>query len=112
MPSTRHDSTWLLGDDEKIAITTLEHRAADGDGRETDVTLIIGANFLQGELHDVDAGPIKLKEGDPSGYTFTGNISINYDNDRIKLKGTLTFFPGDSVNLDTEFVCKVLPGTH
>jgi hypothetical protein len=101
----------LLGDDEKIAITTLEHRAEDGNGRETDVTLIIGANFLQGELHDVDEGPIKLKEINPppsNAYTFMGTISINYDNLRIQLKGILTFFPGDSETVDTQFACKVL----
>src|SRR5579862_5320178 len=63
------DSTCLLGDDGKIALTSLEHRTTTGRG--TDVTVIYGAHLLRGKLVNVDAGPITLKESGPQAYSFT-----------------------------------------
>ena len=48
-------------------------------GRQTEVTLIYGMHFLQGALHDVNAGKIVLKEmaGGKAGYVYTGSISVD-----------------------------------
>lgn len=86
------DSTWLLADNGKLAVTTFEHRA--GEGRATTVTVIYGEHILRGVLNDADSGRIKLKKETPqepeNDYRFTGNISINYEKSQITLKGKLT----------------------
>ena len=104
------DSTCLLGDDGKIAVTTLEHRA-DNSRRATEVTLIFGAHLLRGRLKDTDSGKITLQEKDAGkdAYTFSGTISIDYKKMRITLKGKLKFAPDlPGENLNTSFKCKEL----
>jgi len=104
------DSTCLLGDNGKIAITTYEHRATDGNGRETYVTLIYGDNFLMGMLHDADDGPIDLVASQSSGYSFNGRISIDYTKNTITLRGKLNFTQSDGQILNTRFSCRELAG--
>ena len=84
------DSAWLIGDDGHVVVNILEHR--EGMGRQTEVTLIYGMHFLQGALHDVNAGKIVLKEmaGGKAGYVYTGSISVDYMKNQITLKGKLT----------------------
>lgn len=103
------DSTCLLGDDGKIAVTTLEHRA-ENSTRATDVTLIYGAHLLSGKLKDADSGKITLKEkgAGKDSYTFVGNISVDYKKGRITLKGKLKFAPDVAENINTSFKCKEL----
>jgi hypothetical protein len=104
------DSEWLLADDGNLTITTYEHRAGAAT-RETDVTLIIGAYFLKGTLHDVNEGPIKLVSNIKSPYTFNGTISIDYRTGQITLKGKLDFASrADPINLNILFQGKELAG--
>jgi hypothetical protein len=115
------DSTCLLGDDGKVAVTTFEHRAKDG--RATDVTLIYGSHFLKGALSDTDSGKITLsehgmqqckqeemREGMEDNYIFKGTIKVDYDTGKITLKGKLKFYAGGDgdQDIDTVFECKEL----
>ncbi len=103
------DSTWLLGDDGKIALNTFEHRAGEGDGRETSVTLIYGEHFLSGKLKDVDSGKITLKASSSipeNAYVFKGSISIDYDKSEITLKGKMTVGDTEIDTYSTTITCK------
>jgi len=86
------DSVCMLGDNGKIALTTLEHRSGTGDGRVTEVTLIFGMHLLRGRLIDKDSGPVTLKEiGSSKGsYTFGGTVGVDYQTKKMTVKGKLT----------------------
>jgi hypothetical protein len=104
------DSTCLLGDNGKIAVTTFEHRTSTG-GRATDVTLIFGTHLLRGELVDVDSGPVTLKatgKGKENNYIFTGTINVDYDGKKMTLKGKLKVDGTEISNFNTTFRCKQL----
>jgi hypothetical protein len=104
------DSTCLLGDNGKIAVTTLEHRAGgDGTHRVTDITLIFGAHLLRGHLRDADSGPVTLVEaGTRDNYKFVGTLGIDYDKMKMTLKGKLKYDPATSDLYNTTFDCKQL----
>ncbi len=90
------DSTWLLGDNGKIAVSTHEHRA--GAGRATSVTLIYGVHLLVGELKDTDSGPITLREisdgEEDKANNFKGQITVDYERTRVTLAGNLDLGAG------------------
>jgi len=100
------DSTWLLGDNGNLAVSTLEHR--EGDGRATSVTLILGMHLLTGHLSDADSGQIILTEigsAKSGGYKFKGSISVDYGASTITLKGKLDM-AGATDDINAVFKCK------
>ena len=104
------DSVCMLGDNGKIGLTTFEHRAASGDGRVTEVTLIFGMHLLRGRLIDTDSGPITLKEAGSGkdSYTFRGTIGVNYQTKRMTVKGKLKAGNLEISNINSTFRGKEL----
>jgi hypothetical protein len=104
------DSTCMLGDNGKIALTTLEHRSATGDGRVTEVTLIFGMHLLRGKLVDTDSGPVTLKETGSSkyNYTFGGTIGVDYQTNKMSVKGKITVGSDEISNINSTFRGKEL----
>jgi len=104
------DSTCLLGDNGKIAVTTFEHRTVSG-GRATDVTLIFGTHLLRGELVDADSGPITLKATSKmkeNRYVFGGSINVDYSGMKMTLKGKMEVEGIEISKFNTTFRCKQL----
>lgn len=101
------DSTWLLGDNGKVAVNSLEHRLG-ASGRGTDVTLIIGSHLLKGSLVNRDSGKITLKETGRDGYTFEGTIAIDYQNSQTTLKGRIKFGGSASDSISAKIKSKEL----
>jgi hypothetical protein len=100
------DSTWLLGDNGQLAVSTLEHR--EGDGRATSITLILGMHLLTGHLTDADSGKIFLTEIGPvqgGRYKFAGTISMDYGASTVTLRGKLDM-AGATDNVNAVFRCK------
>lgn len=104
------DSICMLGDNGKIALTTLEHRSAAGDGRVTEVTLIFGMHLLRGKLVDTDSGPVTLKETGSSkyNYTFGGTIGVDYQTNKMSVKGKITVGSDEISNINSTFRGKEL----
>jgi hypothetical protein len=103
------DSTWMLGDNGKIALNTLEHRSGSG-GRVTEVTLIFGMHLLRGKLVDTDSGPITLKEAGSSkySYTFGGTIGVDYQTNKMTVKGKIMAGSDEISNINSTFRGKQL----
>ena len=104
------DSVCMLGDNGKIGLSTFEHRAASGDGRVTEVTLIFGMHLLRGRLIDTDSGSITLKEGGSGkdNYTFRGTIGVNYQTKRMTVKGRIKTGNLEISNINSTFRGKEL----
>lgn len=104
------DSTCMLGDNGKIALSTFEHRSATGDGRVTEVTLIFGGHLLRGKLVNTDSGPITLKEAGSSkyNYTFGGTIGVDYQTNKMSVKGKITAGSDEISNINSTFRGKEL----
>jgi hypothetical protein len=105
------DSSCILGDNGKIALSTFEHRSAKGDGRMTEVTLIFGVHLLRGTLTNTDSGPITLKEMGSSkyNYKFVGTIGVDYQTKKMTVKGKITDGTGTEIsNISSTFPGKEL----
>lgn len=89
-----------------ILVNLFEHRNSNGDGRETDLTLIYGGNVLSGTFDSTekDSGKIILKK---SNTDFTGNISIDYVTESMNLKGKLNLLNFKTL-LQTELKCETI----
>jgi hypothetical protein len=104
------DSVWVVGNSNKIAISLFEHRTG-ADTRAADVTLIMGGWTMTGAVKDTGEGyakpaPITLKT---NGGGFKGTISIDYENHKVMLKGTLTL-SGQGFQLNEKISLKELQG--
>ena len=106
------DSLWGLGDNGRIAISFLEHRAG-ASLRVIDVTLIVGGWLLAGSVKEPSDGhvedrPISLAAKNA---TFEGTFNVEFggDTNKIKLKGKLTL-RGSAFILDESIDCKTMIG--
>ena len=104
------DSVWAVGHSNKIAISLFEHRTG-AETRAADVTLITGGWSMNGSVKDTGEGyakpaPITLKT---KGGSFKGTISIDFDKNKVILKGTLTL-SGEHFQLDENISFKELEG--
>lgn len=83
------DSRWLLCKNDRLALNIFEHRAADGQHRDTSLALIHGGYVLLGEVPNHLSGNVALvRLGDPK-TTYWGQINIDFPNDKVTLTGTL-----------------------
>ena len=104
------DSTWLLCDNGGAVFNSVEHRSADGTGRETSIQMLIGVNILQGQLiytssGDMDSGTVKLIGPDKSELNFTGEMTFDYSGNVVVVNGKLN--EGDvSVAINAKMKCK------
>ena len=110
--SNAKDSLWGLGDNSKIAISFLEHRAGDSP-RVIDVTLIVGGWLLVGSVKEPSDGriekrPMSLIAKDAS---FEGTFSVQFrgETSEVKLKGKLAL-GSNVVSLDETIQCKTMVG--
>ena len=99
------DSTWLVCTDDSLALSVHEHRAADGDGRETSVTLIFGVHEMRGVLRDAETGTVALKRQGKPDTKFAGKISLDFDANTVALTGTLSI-DGEPTKVKTTLQCK------
>lgn len=104
------DSVWAVGHSNKIALSLFEHRTG-AETRAADVTLITGGWSMNGAVKDTGQGytkpaPITLKT---NGGGFKGTISIDFENNKVMLKGTLTL-AGEHFQLNEKISFKELPG--
>ena len=104
------DSVCMLGDNGKIGLSTFEHRAATGDGRVTEVTLIFGMHLLRGRLVDTDSGTITLKEAGAAkdSYTFRGTVGVNYQTKKMTVTGKIKTGNLEISNINSSFRGKEL----
>ena len=89
------DSTWLLCDNGAAIFNTVEHRSADGSGRETSVQMLIGVNILQGQLvysssGEIDSGTVTLLGPEKSQLSFTGAMTLDYSKKVVFVRGKLS----------------------
>lgn len=104
------DSTWFLCDNGAAVFNTVEHRSADGMGRETSIQMLIGVNVLQGLLvytssGDVDSGTVKLIGPEKSELSFTGGMTFDYSENVVLVNGNLN--EGDvAVPINAKMKCK------
>ncbi len=84
------DSTWLVCSNDSLALSSHEHRAPKGDGRETALTLIFGVHEMRGMLKNVDSGAVTLRAAGETGTKYVGKLSVNYAAKTVRLAGTLT----------------------
>ncbi len=100
------DSTWFLCNNGSLAINSLEHRSG-ADSRQTEVTMIVGMNFMSGKLVNKDSGAISLagKPGDKN--DFNGSIAFDYANKIVSVRGTMRL-SGQPFAISTRMPCKEL----
>lgn len=108
--SLAKDSVWAVGHSNKIAISLFEHRTGV-ETRAADVTLITGGWTMTGAVKDTGEGyakptPITLKT---NGGGFKGTINIDFNNNKVMLKGTLTL-SGEHFQLNEKFSFTELEG--
>ncbi len=107
LPSQAADSRWLLCDDGNLVLNLLEHRSADGQGRATALTLLLGANVFSGQLTNTDAGKVILSSLPKNKGSFRGDVAVNHQKKLVSLNGTITLSE-NIFNLRTQLKCKEL----
>jgi len=106
MGAAARDSSWLLCENGKLAVNTLEHRSG-ATSRQTDIALIYGANILTGVVKDTSKGPVSLSGG---GSSFKGTVEVDYGDDyRLTIKGRL-ILADEKFNISYVLPCKELEG--
>lgn len=105
LPGQAADSRWLLCDNGNLALNLLEHRSADGQGRATALTLLLGANVFSGQLNNADAGKVILSSLARNQGSFRGDVAVNHQKKLASLNGTLTL-SGNLFNIRTQLKCK------
>ena len=102
------DSEWLLCNNDKLIVNSLEHRAS-ADTRATDLTLILGGHVLRGELYNTDSDDNLSMSVQEGRYTqqFKGSIAIDYQTKRMTLNGILAL-ANRAMPIDAKFDCKVM----
>jgi hypothetical protein len=106
-PSQAADSRWLLCDNGQLALNLLEHRSADGQGRTTALTLLLGAHVLGGQLTNTEADKVILSSPSPDKSSFKGDVAVNYQKKLVFVHGTLNL-SGNLFNIRTQLKCKEL----
>jgi len=104
-PVQASDSLWLLCDNSHLALNLLEHRSADGQGRVTSLSLLLGVNIFSGQLNDTNSGKVILKSIAKNKSNFIGYLSVNYSQETVSLKGILDLTDG-RFNINTRLKCK------
>jgi hypothetical protein len=105
LPSQAADSLWLLCDDGHLAVNLLEHRSADGQGRVTALSLLLGNNTLSGQLNNKNSGKVILV-GTPKGKNnFNGDVAVDYSKKVIVIKGLLNL-NGGRFKVKSQLQCK------
>jgi hypothetical protein len=107
LPCRAADSQWLLCDNGKLALNLLEHRSADGQGRITNFTLLLGANIFLGQLTDTNSDKVILSSPSKDKSSFRGDVAVNHQKKIVLLNGTLNL-SGNLFNLRTQLKCKEL----
>jgi hypothetical protein len=105
LPCQASDSLWLLCDNGKLAMNLLEHRSADGQGRVTSLTLLLGMNNLSGQLTNTDSGKVLLTSNPKNKTSFNGNVAVNYSKKVVSLNGILKL-SGERFSINTQLQCK------
>ena len=97
------------GTKEVLLANLFEHRNSNGDGRETDLTLIYGANVLSGSFNSTNWNENKSEKIvlDNEKINFTGAIVIDYVKETMNLNGKLNL-PSDFANIKTQLKCKTV----
>lgn len=108
LSSFAKDSVWGLANNDKIALSFLEHRFADD--RAAEVKLITGDWLLTGLVKDHDGytKPAPITLTGPKA-TFKGTISIDFSTSKVALKGKLTL-DGTPFDLNETMAFKELEG--
>lgn len=99
------DSTWLLCNSDSLVVSSHEHRAQDGDGRETSFTLIFGMHELHGMLKDADSGRVTFKAAKEKGTEFVGRLSLDSSATKLSLIGSFSI-DGEPTKIDATLECK------
>ena len=99
------DSTWFLCENGSVVVNSLEHRSANGKGRVTSLTLMVGEHIVQGALDDVDSGLVSFKDSGKNVDGFEGLVSLDYQNNTLSLKGELRL-DGEPIALNSSLKCK------
>jgi hypothetical protein len=107
LPSQAADSRWLLCDNGKLVLNVLEHRSADGQGRATDLTLLLGSNVFRGQLINTDLDQVILSSPSQDKSSFRGDVAVNHQKKLVSLKGTLNL-SGNLFSIRTQLKCKEL----
>jgi len=105
LPAMASDSLWLLCDNGNLAMNLLEHRSADGQGRVTSLSLLLGINNFSGQLTNTNSGKVFLTSTPKDENNFIGDVAVNYSQRVISLKGTLNL-TGSRFNINTQLKCK------
>jgi hypothetical protein len=107
LPSQAADSRWLLCDNGKLAMNLLEHRSGDGQGRTTDLILLLGSNIFRGQLANTDLDKVILSSLSQDKSSFRGEVAVNHQKNLVSLKGTLNL-SGNLFSIKTQLKCKEL----
>jgi hypothetical protein len=105
LPAQASDSLWLLCDDGHFVLNLLEHRAADGQGRVTSLSFLLGVNIFSGQLNDTNSGKVILTSIAKDKSNFIGDVSVNYSQETVSLKGILDL-TDSRFNINTRLKCK------
>jgi hypothetical protein len=105
LPSQAADSLWLLCDDGHLAMNLLEHRSADGKGRVTSLSLLLGSNTFAGRMNNTNSGKVLLVSTPKGKNSFNGNVAVDYSKKAIALKGILNL-NGSRFKVNTQLECK------
>lgn len=99
------DSTWLICSSDSLVVSSHEHRAQDGDGRETSFTLIFGMHELHGMLKDADSGRVRFKAANEKRTEFVGRLSLDGNAAKLSLSGAL-LIDGEPNEIDATLECR------
>jgi hypothetical protein len=105
LPTYAADSSWLLCDDSHLAMNLLEHRSADGRGRVTSLSLLVGSNTFAGRLNNTTSAKVLLISTPKGKNNFNGNVAVDYAKKVIVLKGLLNL-NGSRFKVNTQLECK------
>jgi hypothetical protein len=106
-PIAHGDSAWLVCANAVVVANVLEHRNANGDGRETELVLIKGRDDVVSGKIVSGAADLASIAGD-AGDAFKGKAEVSFGvSPRIRLNGTFSS-NGMPITLDEKIACKQL----
>lgn len=97
-----------------LVASLVEHRAADGESRDLDVTLIKGGHVSLGTIHGDQRGTLEVRNvTDKHPVTFTGTAQLTEDMKTFTLTGKLDLSFGYApkekpARLDAKLTCEAL----